>query len=130
MLTINKNLMVGAGIEVTDTNLSAISLKQQGKLSNTAGTSVYGYKVYNDTTDDAYYSGFDTSGNLTTFYETAFQTFTPLTSLNTTTLNMNNLRISNLGNPVNPQDAMTFGLNPTYYVSGLLELLIGLECLR
>ena len=35
---------------------------------------------------------------------------------------MNNLRISNLGNPVNPQDAMTFGLNPTYYVSGLVGL--------
>ena len=26
-VTINKNLMVGAGIEVTDTNLSAISIK-------------------------------------------------------------------------------------------------------
>ena len=70
-VTINKNLMVGAGIEATDTNLSALSLKQQGKLSNTAGSSVYGYKVYNDTTDDAFYSGFDTSGNLTTYYETA-----------------------------------------------------------
>ena len=35
---------------------------------------------------------------------------------------MNNLRISNLGNPVNPQDAMTFVLNPTYYVSGLVGL--------
>src|SRR5271155_131915 len=47
---INTNLLIGAGITITDTNLSALSLKQTGKLSNTAVSSTYGFKIYNSTT--------------------------------------------------------------------------------
>ena len=56
------NVLVGDMSDVP--NQSAICIKQQGKLSNSSSSSVFGLKFYNSSSNDAYYMGYTNAGYL------------------------------------------------------------------
>jgi hypothetical protein len=94
-------------------NTSAICLKQTGQLNNTSGTSIYGLKFYNSGSTDAYYTGYSNGGVYGIFQQTVAAIYTRLFDISSTLctiypqLSLNNTTITNVSNPVNPQDAAT-----------------------
>ena len=116
VITFPSTQMLAFGNPGTDT--STIIIKQQAQLNNTAATSIYGIKFINSGGNTAYYIGYSFGGAFSIFAEGLAGAYIRLADFNGITfnppliqfygtLNLTSNSITNVLNPVNPQDAAT-----------------------
>jgi hypothetical protein len=115
-ININTNNYLTAGPQVGLPDTATICIKQGAQVSNSSPGSYWGMKFFNNSTNDGAYMGIaNVSGTpgLGMFIETAGGIYTRIVDMITNLLNiytplsMNSHSITNLANPVNPQDAVT-----------------------
>ena len=114
------------------TNQSAICIKQDGQLSNSASASIFGLKFYNSTSNDGYYMGYTMDGYFGIYNQTNAGTYRKLIDIGSDStylyslLTMSGNRITGLSLPISYNDAATKGyvdtLATTVAVSGGLSI--------
>ena len=89
--------------------LSAICIRQTGRLTALGPQSGYGLKFFNSTSMDGYYMGYTDSDNFGIFKQNNDLTCQLIMSINVSGITMNNNGINGLSLPVNISDAATKG---------------------
>ena len=113
-------------------NLSTICIKQDGQISNTAASSIYGLKFYNSISNDGYYMGYTIDGYFGIFKQTNAATYQKLIDIGSDStflykpLTMSGNIITGLSLPISYNDAATKGyvdtLAPSVATGGGLSI--------